>query len=184
MNGHLEIAKRAALEHCESLLTRASDLQKTSADFYAAASRVRMKPDASACEVRLFVIAAQERGRRAYDEARRLIDGTTEVVKALEGLTEGLRVVERVRKYPFLVDAPKFPRSISHNSITHRIGASMKYNLNDELMIKRSGEVGQVIGRAEYTTGEPQYLLHYVKNGTGSAVSDYVSESLLKTVTS
>ena len=54
----------------------------------------------------------------------------------------------------------------------------MKFELKQTVTISASGEVGEVIGRAEYTTSEPQYMLRY-KSADGRAVEAWWAESAL-----
>ena len=53
-----------------------------------------------------------------------------------------------------------------------------KFQLDDELNITCSGETGFVIGRAEYTNQQPQYLLRY-KSADGRAVESWWAEDAL-----
>lgn len=54
----------------------------------------------------------------------------------------------------------------------------MKFELKQTVTIAASGERGEVIGRAEYVTSEPQYLLRY-KCADGRAVESWWAESAL-----
>ena len=56
---------------------------------------------------------------------------------------------------------------------------NFKHELGDDVAIAASGESGEVIGRAEYPTGENQYWLRY-KAADGRAVESWWSESALK----
>lgn len=56
---------------------------------------------------------------------------------------------------------------------------SFKFNLQDRVKITESGEAGSIKGRAEYSTHENCYLVHY-KAGDGRAVESWWDESLLK----
>lgn len=53
-----------------------------------------------------------------------------------------------------------------------------KFNLGDDVTIAASGETGEVIGRAEYSTAEDGYLVRY-KAGDGRATESWWSESAL-----
>ena len=53
-----------------------------------------------------------------------------------------------------------------------------KFELNQQVTISASGEAGEVIGRAEYTTCERNYLIRY-KAGDGRAVESWWAESAL-----
>lgn len=55
----------------------------------------------------------------------------------------------------------------------------MKYELKQVVVIEVSGDSATVIARAEYTFGEPQYLLRYVKKD-GSATEAWWGESALR----
>jgi hypothetical protein len=55
---------------------------------------------------------------------------------------------------------------------------SFKFQLGHEVTIEASGETGVVIGRAEYTTSQPSYLLRY-RSADGRAVEAWWSESAL-----
>ncbi len=54
-----------------------------------------------------------------------------------------------------------------------------KFELNQTVMIKASGEFGQIIGRAEYVDSKPLYHVHY-KCADGRAVTQWWGESLIK----
>lgn len=53
------------------------------------------------------------------------------------------------------------------------------YELNQTLKIVASGEAGEVIGRAQYTTHDDQYLLRY-KSADGRAVESWWDASALQ----
>lgn len=53
-----------------------------------------------------------------------------------------------------------------------------KFELKQSVIIAASGEVGQVIGRAEYSYAERSYLVRY-KAGDGRAVESWWTESAL-----
>jgi hypothetical protein len=53
-----------------------------------------------------------------------------------------------------------------------------KFPLSAEVRIATSDEAGEIIGRAEYTTSEPSYLLRY-KSTDGRAVESWWGESAL-----
>lgn len=55
------------------------------------------------------------------------------------------------------------------------------FELREPVRIICSGEVGEVIGRAEYSTGERSYLLRY-KQANGIACEAWWSESALTLV--
>lgn len=55
---------------------------------------------------------------------------------------------------------------------------TLVFNLRDRVKLIESGEQGQVIGRAEYTTTEPHYLVRY-RAGDGRQVETWWSESAL-----
>jgi hypothetical protein len=55
-----------------------------------------------------------------------------------------------------------------------------KFALDQQVQIKVSGEIGQIIGRAEYTTGENSYYLRY-QSADGRAVEAWWTESALAT---
>ena len=54
----------------------------------------------------------------------------------------------------------------------------MKYQLNQKVSVVCSGETGIVIGRAEYATAEPGYLIRY-KCGDGRAIESWWTETAL-----
>jgi hypothetical protein len=54
-----------------------------------------------------------------------------------------------------------------------------KRELGDIVTLDHSGESGQVIGRAEYDTAEPSYLIRY-KAGDGRQVEQWWSESAIE----
>lgn len=56
-----------------------------------------------------------------------------------------------------------------------------KFELDQQAQIKVSGEIGQIIGRAEYTTGENSYYLRY-QSADGRAVEAWWAESALADV--
>lgn len=57
-----------------------------------------------------------------------------------------------------------------------------KFGLNDDVRISVSGEVGTVIGRAEYATSdEPNYWVRY-KAADGRAVESWWQQSALELV--
>ena len=53
-----------------------------------------------------------------------------------------------------------------------------KFELQQTVTIAASGEAGEVIGRAEYTTSESSYLVRY-KAGDGRATEAWWNESAL-----
>lgn len=53
-----------------------------------------------------------------------------------------------------------------------------EHALNARVAIAASGETGEVIGRAQYTTTENQYLVRY-KAGDGRAVERWWQQSAL-----
>lgn len=53
-----------------------------------------------------------------------------------------------------------------------------KYNLASIVQILVSGENGTVIGRAEYITANPQYLVRY-KSADGKGVESWWSEDAI-----
>jgi hypothetical protein len=57
----------------------------------------------------------------------------------------------------------------------------LNHDLGDEVMIETSNTPAQVIGRAEYLTSEPSYLLRYT-DGTGSPVENWWTQSALAPV--
>jgi hypothetical protein len=54
----------------------------------------------------------------------------------------------------------------------------MKFELDQEVVIAASGEEGKIIGRAEYTTSEPSYLIRY-KAGDGRATESWWTQTAL-----
>lgn len=54
----------------------------------------------------------------------------------------------------------------------------MKYKIGDELVLKDSREVGEVVGRADYKDHKDQYLLRYV-SAQGVLVEQWWPESAL-----
>lgn len=56
--------------------------------------------------------------------------------------------------------------------------SQFKFPLKQVVTIAASGEVGEVIGRAEYTTSENAYYVRY-KDANGRAVEAWWSESAL-----
>lgn len=55
---------------------------------------------------------------------------------------------------------------------------NFKFDLTDAVEITASGEAGEVIGRAEYTTSESTYLVRY-RSADGRAVESWWGESAL-----
>lgn len=55
----------------------------------------------------------------------------------------------------------------------------MKFSLKQQVTIVASGESGEVIARAEYISGDPQYLVRY-KAADGRAVEIWWTEAALK----
>lgn len=55
-----------------------------------------------------------------------------------------------------------------------------QFELKAKIKIAISGERGEVIGRAEYTTAEPSYFVRYV-TADGRAVEQWWTESSLVT---
>lgn len=53
-----------------------------------------------------------------------------------------------------------------------------EFELGDQLKVEASGEVGEVIGRAEFASSENSYLLRY-KAADGCAVEVWWGESAL-----
>ncbi|WP_197425663.1 hypothetical protein [Burkholderia ubonensis] len=56
--------------------------------------------------------------------------------------------------------------------------SSFKFELSSSVSIAKSGETGEVIGRAEYTTSENTYLVRYC-SADGRAVENWWGESAL-----
>lgn len=54
----------------------------------------------------------------------------------------------------------------------------MKFDLKQTVTITASGETGEVIGRAEYTSADPQYLVRY-KAADGRGVESWWTEEAL-----
>lgn len=54
----------------------------------------------------------------------------------------------------------------------------LKFQLNQTVVIKVSGEDGQIVGRAQYMNASPSYLVRY-KSGDGRAVESWWSEDAL-----
>lgn len=54
-----------------------------------------------------------------------------------------------------------------------------KFEMGATVDFAHSAEVGRVIGRAEYETAEPSYLVRY-RAGDGRQVENWWSESALK----
>lgn len=55
---------------------------------------------------------------------------------------------------------------------------NFKFNLGQSVVIECSGETGQVVGRAEYLSGEQSYQVRY-KAADGRAVETWWNESAL-----
>jgi len=55
---------------------------------------------------------------------------------------------------------------------------SFKFNLGDQVTITASGETGQIIGRAEYTTSANNYYIRYC-SADGRAVEAWWQEDAL-----
>lgn len=55
---------------------------------------------------------------------------------------------------------------------------SFKFNLSQPVVIAVSDEVGEVVGRAEYTTAENNYFVRY-RSADGRAVEQWWPESAL-----
>ena len=58
---------------------------------------------------------------------------------------------------------------------------SFKYDLNQSVQIKISGEQGQIKARAEYTSSEPMYWLEY-KSTTGTVKQEWFYEGSLTNI--
>jgi len=56
-----------------------------------------------------------------------------------------------------------------------------QHDLGDKVAIEVSGEEGVVIGRAEFESAEPSYLVRY-KNGEGCALESWWTSRALKAV--
>lgn len=54
-----------------------------------------------------------------------------------------------------------------------------KFELSQTVAIAASGETGQIIGRAEYVTSEPCYLIRYAAKD-GRAMEQWWGESALQ----
>lgn len=61
------------------------------------------------------------------------------------------------------------------------IEMSFKHELGANVEIAASGETGEIVGRAEYSTGENQYWLRY-KAADGRGVESWWGESAIKAV--
>lgn len=57
---------------------------------------------------------------------------------------------------------------------------SLKFELNQRVKLVESGEVGTVVGRAEYVTSEPSYFVRY-KAADGRQVQTWWGESAIHT---
>jgi hypothetical protein len=53
-----------------------------------------------------------------------------------------------------------------------------KFNLGDKVAVEVSGETGEVLGRAEYTTAANNYFVRY-KSADGRAVETWWQEDAL-----
>ena len=58
---------------------------------------------------------------------------------------------------------------------------TFRFEITQSVKIAISGEAGEIRARAEYSSGEPQYLLHY-KAADGRAVEAWWCESQLSPV--
>ncbi|WP_186191021.1 hypothetical protein [Burkholderia gladioli] len=56
---------------------------------------------------------------------------------------------------------------------------AFKFNLGDSVEISASGEIGSVIGRADYTADENRYFLRY-KAADGTASESWWAEGALE----
>lgn len=56
---------------------------------------------------------------------------------------------------------------------------AFKFNLGDKVMITTSGETGEVIGRAEFTSGNPQFQVRYLA-ADGRATECWWSDAALE----
>lgn len=56
--------------------------------------------------------------------------------------------------------------------------SNFRFNLNQQVAIVASGESGQVIGRAQYSTGQDQYFIRYLA-ADGRAVESWWGEDAL-----
>jgi hypothetical protein len=54
-----------------------------------------------------------------------------------------------------------------------------KFNMGQQVAIEASGETGEIIGRAEYTTAENNYLIRY-KAADGRATEQWWQENSLQ----
>lgn len=71
-------------------------------------------------------------------------------------------------------------RDSSLEAIGEQQMSKFKYEIGSTLAIKESGEVGHVIGRAEYETAEPAYLLRYCANDRRATEQWWSEGALLK----
>lgn len=55
---------------------------------------------------------------------------------------------------------------------------SFKFNLGDKVAVEVSGETGEVLGRAEYSTAANNYFVRY-KSADGRAVENWWQEDAL-----
>lgn len=55
-----------------------------------------------------------------------------------------------------------------------------KFNLSEKVTVEVSGETGEVLGRAEYTTSANNYFVRY-RSADGRAVEAWWQEDALKT---
>ena len=58
---------------------------------------------------------------------------------------------------------------------------SFKFELDQKVRLKVSGETGVVIGRADYVNSFPQCYVHF-KDGNGCAKSEWFYENQLETI--
>ena len=58
---------------------------------------------------------------------------------------------------------------------------TMRFELREKVAVIVSGEAGEVVGRAEYSTGEPQYYVRY-KAADGRAVESWWPGEALQSV--
>lgn len=56
---------------------------------------------------------------------------------------------------------------------------TFKFNLGQQVTIAVSGETGEILGRAEYTTAENNYYIRY-KSTDGRAIENWWVESALQ----
>jgi hypothetical protein len=68
------------------------------------------------------------------------------------------------------------PKLITEESTTMD---RFKFELGQQVRFAVSGEVGQVIGRAEYKTAEPNYFVRY-KRADGVGCQDWWAESAVE----